>query len=201
MMDEAALIAAARKGELRAFNQLVLQYQGMAYNLAYRILGDPDAAADVTQDSFIKAYKSLRQYRGGSFKAWVLRIITNSCYDLLRAQQRRPTSSLDDLAEDPERAGELIHHGEGPEEHIMRAELSATIQAGIESLPADQRITLILSDVEGLSYQEIAEVTNAELGTVKSRLSRARAKLRDYLQARPELLPDRYRLNSSKAGS
>jgi RNA polymerase sigma-70 factor (ECF subfamily) len=199
-MDEMVLIAAAQRGELRAFNQLVLQYQGLAYNLAYRILGDPDAAADVTQDSFIKAYKSLRQYRGGSFKAWILRIITNSCYDLLRSQQRRPTSSLDDLAEDPERAGELTQRGEGPEEHLMRAELNATIQAGIASLPADQRITLILSDVEGMSYQEIAEVTNSELGTVKSRLSRARAKLRDYLQARPELLPARYRLNSSRSG-
>ncbi|MCC7352937.1 MAG: sigma-70 family RNA polymerase sigma factor [Anaerolineae bacterium] len=200
-MDEIALIVAAKKGELRAFNQLVLQYQGMAYNLAYRVLGDSDAAADVTQDSFVKAFKSLRQYRGGSFKAWVLRIVTNTCYDYLRAKQRRPSSSLDDLAEDPDRAEELTHHGEGPEEYVMRRELSVTIQTGIALLPADQRIALVLSDVEGMSYQEIAEVTESELGTVKSRLSRARAKLRDYLQARPELLPARYRLNDSRMGS
>ncbi len=199
-MDETALIVAAKKGELRAFNQLVLQYQGLAYNLAYRVLGDNDAAADVTQDSFVKAYKSLKQYRGGSFKAWILRIVTNTCYDYLRARQRRPASSLDDLAEDADRAGELTYHGEGPEEHALRAELSATIQMGIALLPADQRIALILSDVEGMSYQEIAEVTESELGTVKSRLSRARAKLRDYLRARPELLPAQYRLNDSRLG-
>ena len=96
-MDEQALIASARQGDGRAFNQLVLLYQSMVYNLAYRILGDADAAADATQDAFIKAFKAMRKFRGGSYKAWMLRIVTNACYDQLRVKQRRPTDSLDDL--------------------------------------------------------------------------------------------------------
>ena len=96
-MDEQALIASARKGDVRAFNQLVMLYQSMVYNLAYRILSDPDAAADATQDAFLSAFKAMHKFRGGSFKAWLLRIVTNACYDQLRRKQRRPTSSLDDL--------------------------------------------------------------------------------------------------------
>ena len=199
-MDEPDLIRAAQQGELRPFNQLILSYQGIAYNVAYRILNEPDAAADVTQEAFIKAFKSIRQYRGGSFKAWLLRIVTNSCYDLLRARQRRPTNSLEDLMEDPERAPQMIHDGEGPEEHALRSELGDIIQSGIAALPEDQRVVLVLSDIEGFSYQEIAEVTGTELGTVKSRLSRGRAKLRDFMQTHSELLPAKYRLKGREIG-
>jgi RNA polymerase sigma-70 factor (ECF subfamily) len=196
MVEETALITAAQKGELGAFNQLILQYQSLAYNVAYRILGEADAAADVTQETFIKAFKSIRQYRGGSFKAWLLRIVTNACYDQLRVRQRRPTSSLEELMEDPEHPIQLLHDGERPEEYVLRSELSDVIQAGIAALPEEQRTVLILCDIEGLSYQEVVEVTGAEMGTVKSRLSRGRARLRDFLRAWPELLPSRYRLKS-----
>ncbi|MCD6290612.1 MAG: sigma-70 family RNA polymerase sigma factor [Anaerolineae bacterium] len=197
-MDEEAVIRAAQGGQLSAFNQLVMWYQGLAYNVAYRILGDPDAAADATQDSFLKAYRSLKSFRGGAFKSWLLRIVTNTCYDRLRAQKRRPTSSLDDLTIDPEHATQLTYEGEGPEEHMLRWELSDLIQEGIRRLPEDQRTTLVLADIEGLSYQEIAEITGVQLGTVKSRLSRGRARLRDYLLERQELLPKRYRLKNTK---
>ncbi|HIC96557.1 TPA: sigma-70 family RNA polymerase sigma factor [Candidatus Bipolaricaulota bacterium] len=193
-MDEQALIAAAQHGELSAFNQLVLHYQGLAYDVAYRVLNDADAAADATQDSFIKAFRKIQQYRGGSFKAWLLRIVTNTCYDQLRARARRPSDSLDDLVTSPEHSYKLINGGETPEAHALRQELSTLLQSGIETLPYDQRIVLVLSDIEGLSYQEIADATGLRLGTVKSRLSRARAKLRDYLLARQELLPSQYRL-------
>lgn len=199
-MDEPDLIRAAQQGELRPFNQLILTYQGIAYNVAYRIVNDSDAAADVTQDSFVKAFKSIRQYRGGSFKAWLLRIVTNTCYDLLRARQRRPTNSLEDLMEDPERAPKMIHDGEGPEERVLRSELGDIIQKGIATLPEDQRVVLVLSDIEGFSYQEIAEVTGTELGTVKSRLSRGRVKLRDFMQTHSELLPSKYRLKGREIG-
>jgi len=111
-MDEQALIDAACRGELAAFNRLVLQYQGMVYNLAYRILGNAEGAEDAAQEAFIKAYRNLSQYRGGSFKAWLLRIVTNVCYDQLRHVQRRPASSLEDLAVDPEHAGKLVDHAE-----------------------------------------------------------------------------------------
>lgn len=194
-MDEDALIAAARKGDVRAFNQLVVLYQGLAYNVAYRILNDPDAAADATQDAFFSAYKAMPKFRGGSFKSWVLRIVTNACYDQLRVKQRRPTSSLDDLPVEADHTFYLEDTSELPDEFVERQELNRFIQAGINELPAEQRMVLVLSDVQGLSYQEVAEVLDISLGTVKSRLSRGRAKVRDFLLERGELLPPRYRLS------
>ena len=197
-MDEQALIASARKGDARAFNQLVLLYQSMAYNVAYRVLSDPDAAADATQDAFLSAFKAMREFRGGSFKAWLLRIVTNACYDQLRVKQRRPTSSLDDLPVESDHISYLQDPAEGPDELVERQQLNRTLQGGISTLPAEQRVILVLSDVQGLSYQEIAQITGLSLGTVKSRLSRARSKLRDYLLAQRELLPTRYRLSSDE---
>jgi len=195
--DEQALIAAAQRGSLPAFNQLILRYQGLAFNVAYRIVGDTDSAADATQDGFIKAFQKLDQYRGGSFKAWMLRIVTNTCYDTLRARKRRPTSSLDSEEEDTdsEHDARLLDTAEQPDAYVLRKELAGAIQSAIELLPPDQRTALVLADIEGLDYQEIAEVTNSALGTVKSRLSRARAKMRDMLLAQKELLPAQYRLS------
>jgi RNA polymerase sigma-70 factor (ECF subfamily) len=193
-MDEQALIDSARKGDARAFNQLVLLYQGMAYNVAYRILSDPDAASDATQDAFLSAFKAMRKFRGGSFKAWLLRIVTNACYDQLRRKQRRPTSSLDDLPVEADHSYYMHDPAERPDEYVERQELNQMMQAGISTLPVEQRTVLVLSDIQGLSYKEIAAVTGISLGTVKSRLSRARARLRDYLVQQRELLPSRYRL-------
>ena len=196
-MDEKALIDAARRGDVGSFNQLVLSYQSMAYNLAYRILGDGDAAADATQDAFLSAFKAIGKFRGGSFKAWLLRIVTNACYDQLRFKQRRPATSLDALLVlESAPVQSLTDPGESPEEYAVRQELRGAIQVGIGILPPEQRIALVLSDVQGLSYQEIAEVTGASLGTVKSRLSRARSKLRDFLLEQRELLPSQYRLKN-----
>lgn len=196
-MDEKVLIDAARQGDVGSFNQLVLSYQSMVYNLAYRILGDRDAAADATQDAFLSAFQAIGKFRGGSFKAWLLRIVTNACHDQLRLKQRRPATSLDALfVLDPAPIQSLTDPGESPEEYALRQELSKAIQVGIGTLPPEQRVALILSDVQGLSYQEIAEVTGVSLGTVKSRLSRARGKLRDFLLEQRELLPSRYRLKN-----
>lgn len=197
-MDEQALIDAACQGDLASFNRLVLTYQGMTYNLAYRILGNAEGAEDAAQEAFIKAYRNLGQYRGGSFKAWLLRIVTNVCYDQLRHVQRRPANSLEDMAVDPEHAGRLVDPAEQPSDYALRQELSHVIQQGIDLLPAEQRLVLILCDVEGLSYEEIAEVMDTSLGTVKSRLSRGRAKLRDFLLEQQELLPKRYRLETDE---
>ncbi len=196
-MDEKALIDAARQGDVGSFNQLVLSYQSMVYNFAYRILGDRHAAADATQDAFISAFKAIGKFRGGSFKAWLLRIVTNACYDQLRRKQRQPTASLDALLVlDPSPVQSLTDFEESPEEYTVRQELSRVIQIGIGSLPPEQRVTLVLADVQGFSYQEIAGVTGVTLGTVKSRLSRARNKLRDFLLGQRELLPSRYRLKN-----
>jgi RNA polymerase sigma-70 factor (ECF subfamily) len=195
-VDEKALIAAARRGDTHSFNQLVSHYQDMVYNVAYRILGDAQAAADASQDTFLSAYQAVGKFKGGSFKAWLLRIATNSCYDQLRVQKRRPTSSLEAVYTDSDPSSHFVNGRESPEDHALREELGQTIQRGIASLPPEQRVTLVLSDVQGLSYSEIAEATGASVGTVKSRLSRGRSKLRDYLLEQTELLPARYRLRS-----
>jgi len=193
-VDEKALVASARRGDAHAFNELVSHYQGMVYNLAYRILGDAEAAADASQDTFLSAYEAVGRFKGGSFKAWLLRIATNACYDQLRLRKRRPTSSLEAIYTESAPSSHFVNGRETPEEHALRQELGQTIQRGIDTLSADQRVALVLSDVQGLSYKEISRVTDVSVGTVKSRLSRARASLRDYLLGRGELLPTRYRL-------
>lgn len=198
-MDESALIKQAKKGDVAAFNRLVLHYQEAVYNVAYRIMGQPQAAEDATQDAFISAYKSLNQFRGGSFKSWLMRIVTNSCYDELRRRKRRPQSSLDEMTEEYESPAFLRSPNDGPESHHQRVELAQAIEDCLEGLPDDQRVTAVLCDIEGYDYNEIAHITSATLGTVKSRISRARAKLRDCLQGVAELLPVAYRLGSEGA--
>jgi RNA polymerase sigma-70 factor (ECF subfamily) len=198
-MDETRTIQEAQNGSLAAFNQLVMAYQGTAYNVAYRIMGQQEPAADACQDAFLKAYKALKQYKGGSFKSWLMRIVTNTCYDQIRYKSRRPSTSLDDMTENPdEHNKKLVNGSERPEERVLRGELGDLLQAGISELPEDQRIVLVLSDVQGFSYQEIAEIIDQPLGTVKSRLSRGRRRLRDYLTEKKELLPDQYRLKDKQ---
>ncbi len=196
-MDERSLIAAAQQGRVDAFNELVLAYQHQVYNLAYRIMSDPASAADATQEAFVSAFQhigSFRGERGRSFKSWLMRIVSNACYDELRRRKRRPTTSLEDFELDEEANPALISEDEGPEEYAERREMARVIQAGIETLPPDQRITLVLSDVQGMSYREIGQATDVPLGTVKSRLARARGKMRDYLRSQGEHLPVQYRL-------
>ena len=193
MTDEQSLVTAARRGDIQAFSKLILAHQTLAYNVAYRTLHDADEAADATQQAFISAFRSLSQFRGGSFRAWLLRIVTNACYDQLRRKKRRPAIALEDMAVDPDHTLLLTDETESPEERMMRQDLGRAIQIGLDELPADQRLTVVLSDIQGLSYDEIAQVTGVSLGTVKSRLSRGRARLRKYLQREKELLPQRYR--------
>ncbi len=199
-MDEQALIHAAQHDDVAAFNQIVRAYQAQVYRTAYRVLGDQAAAEDATQDAFISAFKHIRAYRGGSFKAWLLRIVTNACYDQLRAKQRRPTASLEALLLDTDNPAPGIDRAapESPHDLAERQELGETIQRGLATLPPDQRMTLILVDIEGLSYDEVAQAMQTKLGTVKSRLSRARLALRDFLVKQMELVPARYRLKSER---
>ncbi len=189
-MDDQELIRLALGGKLSAFNTLVLTYQAQAYNLAYRLLGEGDAAADATQDSFLKAYRGLHTYHGGSFRAWLLRIVTNTCYDVLRTRRHYTALSLNgDESEDEESdyVSRLVDPGEGPEAHALRSELAERIQVAMSHLPAEQRAVLVLADVEGYSYQETAEIVGCTIGTVKSRLWRARAHMRDILHVSGDL--------------
>ncbi|MEZ4658804.1 MAG: sigma-70 family RNA polymerase sigma factor [Caldilineaceae bacterium] len=192
-MNESVLIQRSLAGEIEPFNQLVLHYQGLAFSVAYRMLQDADAAADAVQDSFIKAFRALHTFQGGNFKAWLLRIVTNTCYDVLRSRQRRAAESLDNLPVEQEYAQQMLDASESPEQHAERMELNRAIERGIQSLPPDQRLVLILCDVHGYAYEEIAEITQMPIGTVKSRISRGRAKLRNHLYRQPELLPTAFR--------
>jgi RNA polymerase sigma-70 factor (ECF subfamily) len=193
-MDEEALIVKAQRGDVQAFNRLVIIYQDAVYNVAYRVAGEPDLAADATQEAFISAFHNLGSYKGGSFKAWLMRIVTNACYDEFRRRKRRPLSSLDEISEINESAPVLSSDELGPEDHQQQAELVAAIERCLHDLPDDQRVAAVLCDVEGYDYNEIAEIMSTSLGTVKSRISRARSKLRDCLQGMRELLPIEYRL-------
>ncbi|MCX6045293.1 MAG: sigma-70 family RNA polymerase sigma factor [Chloroflexi bacterium] len=192
-MDEQSIIARALEGEVNAFNQLVLTYQNLAYSIAYRVLQDESASADAVQDSFIKAYRALGTFQGNNFKSWLTRIVVNTCYDMLRAKRRRATDSLDDLPAEAEYTPYLIDHAEGPEAHAERMELNALIEIGIRALPPEQRTVLVLCDIHGYAYEEIAEITGQPIGTVKSRISRARTRVRDFLLQNPELLPATFR--------
>jgi len=156
----------------------------------------------VVQEAFVKAFRHLSRFRVGEpFGPWLLRIVTNACYDFLRARKRRPAQSLDDLVaagEDREPL-EFINGREGPEAHAERTELNRTLQVGLSRLPEDQRVVVVLADIQGMSYDEIAAATGTNLGTVKSRLSRARLRLRDWLLERQEHLPEQYRLASKQS--
>jgi len=192
-MDEAALIADARRGDVEAFNQLVLAHQSKAFNLAYRITGDSDSAADATQEAFLSAYRSLSSYRGGSFRAWLLRIVTNACYDELRRRKRRPAESLEEMEEaSPTGDGVATEDvffaaNEGPEASAERAEVTRAIERCLLSLPSEFRIVVILADILALDYSEVASAMGSPVGTVRSRLARARARLRQCLEASREL--------------
>lgn len=193
--DEAALITRSQSGDAHAFNLLVERYQNRLYALSYRMLGDADAAADVTQDAFLSAFRNIGRYRGGSFVAWLLRIVTNACYDQLRVRKRRPQMSLDAFDhEADEGAPQFTDPGEAPDDRTLRGELAREIERQLQLLPDDQRLALIMSDIQGYSYDEIAAVTGWPLGTVKSRISRGRLQLRHALRA-GELLPAQYRLD------
>jgi RNA polymerase sigma-70 factor (ECF subfamily) len=201
-MDELALVRAALDGDLDAFNRLVLAYQDMAFNLAYRMLSDEDAAEDVTQTAFISAYTHLKDFRGGSFKAWLMRMVTNACYDELRRRQRRPTVPLtpmdDDEEEEIESPAWLADDSASPEEQVSAGELDKAVKHCLEDLPDDFRAVVVMVDVEGLDYQEVAVAIGKPLGTIKSRLARARLKLRDCLQGFWELLPAQFRLSGER---
>ncbi len=198
-MDETALIQDAQRGDLDAFNRLVLAYQDALYNTALRILGDEDQAADATQEAFISAFRALNSYRGGSFKAWLLRTVTNACYDELRRQKRRPTTPLEPATEDEDEMESprwLADTSMSPEEISEADELEHAIQHCLNALPVDFRTVVVMADIQGLDYTEIAVAVRTPLGTIKSRLARARLRLRECLQDFWELLPAQFRLES-----
>ena len=199
--DEAELISRSTQGDLDAFNRLVEQYQRPIYNLCLRMLASAEAAEDATQEAFISAYRAVHRFRGahtGGFRAWLFRIAVNACYDEMRRRRSRPSVSLDAPRAETGRAFDFPNPGPTLEEGVQTAELGSAIQEALSTLPSDQRLAVILCDVQGMEYAEIALVMGVSLGTVKSRLNRARARLRERLLASGELLPSRFRPTSGE---
>ena len=184
---ESRALEAAQRGDPAAFNELVLMYQTSVFNVALRTLGHPEDAADAAQEAFLAAYRAIAEFRGGSFKAWLLRITVNTCYDLLRRKQRRPSTSLDVILEESGEQTTFADRTVGPERAALGAETLSSVEQGLLMLPDDQRTIVVLCDIQGLSYEEAAEIEGVALGTVKSRLSRARSRLRQFLIERGEL--------------
>jgi RNA polymerase sigma-70 factor, ECF subfamily len=196
-MDETALIHSAQQGDLDAFNTLILHYQDMVFNTALRILGDEDSAQDAAQEAFISAFRGIASFRGGSFKAWLMRTVTNACYDELRRQKRRPTTPLEPETSDGDEMDSpkwLADSSMTPDQQAEADELEHAIQHCLEMLPTDFRSVVILADIQGMDYTEVAAAAHVPLGTVKSRLARARLRLRECLRSFEELLPASFRL-------
>ena len=196
-MNEKALIQDAQAGSLDAFNALVLHYQDNVFNTALRILGDEDLAADATQEAFLSAFRSITSFRGGSFKAWLMRTVTNACYDELRRQKRRPSVPLEPETDDGEEMDSprwLADPDMSPEQKAEADEVEHAIQHCLNNLPVKFKTVVVMADIQGMDYSEVAIAVRVPLGTIKSRLARARLRLRECLQGFSELLPATFRL-------
>ena len=181
--QEYLIVQQVLEGNTNAFEELVLEYEKKVYNVALRILGNSEDAADMTQEAFIKAFNSLSGFRGDSkFSVWLTRIVSNLCLDFLRSRSRRPTVSLsveDDEGDDVQL--DIADVSQSPELLLERSLTRESVRRGLKVLPEDYREILLLREIQGLSYDEIAEALNIEVGTVKSRIFRGRKKLCDYL--------------------
>jgi RNA polymerase sigma-70 factor (ECF subfamily) len=182
--QEAQLTSKASKMDLEAFNLLVLKYQNLVYNHALALLGDQRAAEDATQESFLKAFKNMGNFRGGSFRPWLMKIATNTCYDELRKGKRRTQISLyfaNEYGEEQDSPAWLADSSPSIQSVLEHKELSLELHRMVEELPTEYRSALTLVDIHGLDYAETAQALGIPLGTLKSRLARARFMMRNKL--------------------
>lgn len=186
-LDDDRLVERARGGDLASFNALVERYQGQLYSLSLRNVGDRQLAEDVTQEAFIAAWRGIGSFKGGSFKAWLYKIALNQARDLHRRNARHRAGSLDELLEQGPVSGLETRDQEGPEASALASASRRHLEDCLRKLPEDYRTVVLLSDVQGLSYEEMAESLGLPLGTVKSRLFRARGALRKLLIEAGEL--------------
>ena len=177
--QEAAVIQSVLDGDVNAFETLVKEYEKNVYNLALRMTGNSEDAADMSQEAFIKAYNSLSSFRGDSkFSVWLYRIVSNVCLDYLRSRTRKPTVSLSTENDDGEEVElDIADESQSPELLLDRSLTRDAVRRGLAALPPDHREILLLREIQGLSYEEIAAALGLEAGTVKSRIFRARKKL------------------------
>ena len=193
------LVRRAQRGELPAFNAIVLRYQDHVYSLVLRMLTHREAAEDVTQEAFVSAWRHIDTFRGGSFRSWLFTIAANRARDELRKGVRRPTTSLDAARDDPDRADiDPPEPGPSPESVAEQGEMRAALEVALAALPPDWREVIVMSDIHGMDYAEIATATGVALGTVKSRLSRARSRLREVILESRELSEMAQRLSDRR---
>ena len=184
-MDEAKLIERASDGDAASFNALMGMHERRMYAVALRMCGNAEDAQDCLQEAMLRVYRAISGFKGqSSFSTWVYRVTMNTCLDELRKRKNRPSASLDGLVD----AGwSPADSGESPEGHAMRTELRQSLQKFMGELPEDMRAAVVLRDIQGYSYEEISRILDANVGTIKSRISRGREKLREKITARPEL--------------
>ncbi len=192
-LDESSLVYSAQIGDLDAFNLLVDRYQSLLFRIALRMLGDEDDAADATQLAWISAFRNLKGFRGGNLRTWLARVVVNTCYDEIRRRHRRrevPLMQLNADGQEIETDCWLADPVPGVEAMIDMKEFDKTVGNCLQLLAPVYRSMLILVDIEGLSYEEAAIAAHVPMGTVRSRLARARMALREKLQQSGELLPN-----------
>ncbi len=197
-VSEKALIQAAQRGDLEAFNLLILRYQNLLFGIALRLLGDEDTAADAVQEALISAFRRFHTFRGDSLKSWLARVVVNASYDELRKKRRQHSVPLEQLnaeGDEIESSAWLVDPLADPEVQFESSELENAIQSSLAKLPAVYRLMLVLVDIEGMSYEEAAQAAGIPVGTVKSRLARARVQMQKSLQSSGELLPVSYRMD------
>ena len=194
---ETTLIQAAQRGDLDAFNQLVLRYQNLLFGIALRLLNDEDVASDAVQEALISAFRRFHTFRGDSLRSWLARVVVNACYDEMRKKRRQHSMPLEQYnaeGDEIETSYWLVDAQADPELQFETSELEGAIQKSLNKLPPIYRMMLVLVDIEGLSYEEAAMAAQIPVGTVKSRLARARLQMQKSLQAAGELLPASYRV-------
>ena len=195
-VSEKTLIKAAQRGDLEAFNQLVLRYQNLLFGIALRLLNDEDVAADAVQEALISAFRRFYTFRGDSLRSWLARVVVNACYDEMRKKRRQHSVPLEQYNTDGdeiETSYWLVDTQADPELQYEASELEGAIQKSLNKLPPIYRLILVLVDIEGLSYEEAAVAVDIPVGTVKSRLARARLQMQKSLQMAGELLPASYK--------
>jgi RNA polymerase sigma-70 factor, ECF subfamily len=198
-LADGELIARAQRSDLDAFNHLVERHQNAVYSVALRYMRTPDLADDVTQDTFLRAYQAIGSFHnndGIGFRSWLLRIASNRALDVLRSRKRRPAESLDAAIDDDESSWSPEDPAESPLQYAERGDLAQQLDLALGQISPDQRIVVILSDIQGYSYDEIAEIVGIAPGTVKSRIHRGRARLREVLKDAGELSGSSHRLES-----
>nr|WP_243423595.1 sigma-70 family RNA polymerase sigma factor [Anaerotignum lactatifermentans] len=201
--DAAELVALARQGDMDAFEALILQHEKIVYNIAFRMMGGGEDVKDMAQEVFLKVYRNLERFDGKSaFSTWIYRIAVNTCIDEIRKRKGKQTYSLDAELEDEDGnyKKQFADEGGRPEEEILQKELRGEVLAALETLSPEHKAAVILRDIRGYSYEEIAEMIQMPLGTVKSRISRGRAQLKEEILKIRERKTDSSRQKKGKEG-